>query len=194
MAESSSRQFHLADLVAAVLFCGVLAAIFVPGSGTRDPGILVMLLGGVLVLWLVGRFNRSGPTCTECGRRFQREMRSNPSIHCPHCGEPLAPIRQAIVGRSLIFCVIAVLLLISVMGLLAFAVQRDIQPLAPARLASLAIALAFALLSGLAIIWFNKTPSRSAQPPVDHICEGCGNAIPCELRAPTICRNCRAES
>ncbi len=192
MAESSSRQFHLADLVAAILFCGVLAAIFVPGSGTRDPQILVVLLAGVLVLWLVLRFNRAGPTCTECGRRFQPEFRSNPSIHCQHCGEPQAPIRQAIVGRSLIFCVIAVLLFISVMGALAFAVQRDIEPLAPRRFASLAIALAFALVSGLAIAWFLKTPLRSAQAPVDRICEGCGNVIPGELRAPTICRNCRA--
>ena len=35
MAESSSHQFHLADLVAAVLFCGVAMAIFVPGSVNR---------------------------------------------------------------------------------------------------------------------------------------------------------------
>ena len=194
MAESSSHQFHLADLVAAVLFCGVAMAIFVPGSVNRDPAILVFLLTGVVVFWLLFRFNRAGPTCTECGRRFQPEIRSIPSIRCPHCGEPLPPIRRAVVGRSLIFCVITVLLLTSVMGVLAFAVQRDIQPHAPARLASLAIALAFALLSGLAVVWFKNTPSRSAQTPLDRICEGCGNVIPGELRVRRFARTAAPES
>ena len=194
MSESPSRQFHLADLVAAIVFCGVLAAIFVPGSETRDSRILVVLLGGVLAFWLFLRFNRSGPTCNECGRRFQPQAHSKPSSHCPHCGEAQAPIRQAIVGRSVIFCVIAVLVFISVMAVLAFAVHpsRQFQPLAPSRLAVLAIAATFALLSGLAVVWFFKTPSRSAQTACERICEGCGNLIPAEHPAPAICPECRA--
>ncbi len=187
MAEGSPRRIHLIDLVMAVLFCGLIVAMFTSSADLRQSNVTLLAAGAVGAVWYYLRYVRSAPVCAECGARFFPAKGTDPRLHCPHCGEPLAPIRQAIVPRIVILYIIALLLAISVMGAIASTVG-------PSHLASFAIAVASALLCILAIVWFFKTPSRTAQQPINRICEGCGNAIPGELSTPSVCPNCRART
>ncbi len=187
MAEGSPRRIHLIDLVMAVLLCGLIVAMFTSSAGLRQSNTTFLAAGAVGAVWYYLRYMRSAPVCAECGARFFPAKGTDPRVHCPHCGEPQAPIRQAIVPRIVILCIIALLLAISVMGAIASAVG-------PSHLASLAIAVASAFLCILAVASFFKTPSLPAQPQGDRICEGCGKVIPGELRAPSVCPNCRARS
>jgi predicted RNA-binding Zn-ribbon protein involved in translation (DUF1610 family) len=187
MPEGSPRRVHLIDLVMAVILCGLIVAMFTSSAGLRQSNVTMLAAGAVGAVWAYLRYLRSAPACAECGARFFPAKGTDPGVHCPHCGEPQAPIRQPIVPRIVILCIIAVLLAISVMGAIASAVGTS-------HLASLAIAVASAFLCILAIVWFFKTPRRSAHPPIDRVCEGCGNAIPGELPTPSVCPNCRARS
>ena len=194
MPSSSTRRIHLIDLVMAVLFCGLVVATFTSSAGIHVSNVSFLAAGAVAAVWYSLRYRRGAPTCSECGARFYPVKGTDVSKHCPHCGGPQSPIRQTSVRRSVVLCLIGLLLAISAMASLTFTLDLlpESDPSQPSRFAALSIAIVFAALSALLIAWLFATRSRSAQPSIDRICEACGKLIPAELPAPTVCPNCRS--
>ena len=96
MAEKSSPRFYLADLVAAVLACGVFAAMVASRRGLAESPSYLFLLGLVFIGWIVLRTLHGARICSKCGARFTPPKPIGQLMDCPHCGG-----RQVALARSL---------------------------------------------------------------------------------------------
>ncbi len=193
MASDSSRRFHLIDLVMAVLFCGLVAATFSSRWGFDKSNGTFIAAGAVAASWYYLRYVRAAPICADCGARFFPANSPADATECPHCGEPQPRLRQALVRPSIVLCVTCLLMAISVMAAIAFAVDpsRASAPFSPGRLAALLIALSSAALCVLSIAWLFVSRSQKATAG-GRVCDACGQPVNANQPAPSICPNCRS--
>jgi hypothetical protein len=85
MATDSPRRVHLIDLVMAVLFCGLVVAMFTSPSGIRESNTTLIAAVSVGVFWYLLRYMRAAPICDECGARFYPTQGRKPATACPNC-------------------------------------------------------------------------------------------------------------
>ena len=192
MAEKSSRRFYIADLVAAVLFCGAFAALLASGRGSGQSEHYLFLMALVFIGWVVLRTVRGFRTCDECGRRFAPPKPIRAVMDCPHCGGRQITLARMLKQRSIAFFALAPLFVL--FGIVALALfldtLRSSSPFAVARLAVLLVPLGGGLLTLVAMIWLAVSRSRLARPR-ERNCETCGGVIPAEPSDASICPNCR---
>ena len=86
MAERASRRLYLADLVAAVLVCGVSAAMVASRRGLAESPTYLFLLGFVFIGWIVLRTLRTPGSVTSAAARFTPPKPIGQLMDCPHCG------------------------------------------------------------------------------------------------------------
>ena len=162
MAEKSSARFHLADLIAVVLICGVLAAMISSGRGFGRSEVLLRVLGLVIVGWVVVRTRRNASTCDECGRRFSPQKKPDPAIRCPHCGERQGALARSLRVREVLFWAMTPVIGISafVIMILATYASSAGEPLEGTRLAGVLIAAGVAVVAFLSMIRLRASRSR----------------------------------
>ena len=191
MPNKSTRQIHLIDLVMAVLFCGLIVAMFTPVAGFEDPNLT--FLGAIIigVVWYTLRFRRAAPSA-ECAHGSSRRG-ADTRLYCPHCGELQSRVRWALLGRSFVRYLIAVGTGIFIVALSTF--SRDplsvVYPFEGTRLVALLMAAASAVVCGLLIAWLVATRPGKARPKAERTCKACGKPIRTVSQPPTVCPNCR---
>jgi hypothetical protein len=190
MAERSSRRFYLADLVAAVLLCGLVAAMLA-SRRSLDESPYVPIGAFVFAMWYFLRSRRSAPTCDRCGQRFVPPKAPDPAIDCPQCGARQATLARALKRRETLYSTMPVLIGFSAIVALMVAMEasKDQEPLEGGRLMVVVIAAGFAVLAGLAMAGIGASRTRLAQPR-DQSCEACGGVIPAKPPAPLTCPTC----
>jgi hypothetical protein len=190
VAERSSPRFFLADLVAAVLLCGVIAA-FLASGRSLDKSPYVPIGALVFATWFFLRSRRTAPTCDMCGQRFIPPKPSESPIDCPHCGARLEALARTLKQREFEFRAMGFLLMFSVVAAITFATDASIKGkrLGGDRSIAVAIASGIAVLSGLAMAGIGASRSRLVRPQ-DRSCEACGATIPERPPGPTVCPNC----
>ena len=194
MAETSPRRLYLADLVAAVLLCGGLAALFASGRnlGHAEPYLTFLIV--VFIGWNVIRSWRNAPRCEECGQKFTPSRTTGPVIDCPHCGGRQAGLARSLKGRNVLFWAMTPIIALSASAamILATDASRAGEPLEGARKAGVLIAAGLAGLAILSMGWSGVSRARLARPS-DRPCEACREVIPAERPVPRICPNCQAK-
>jgi hypothetical protein len=92
--EKSARRVHLSDLVAVILICGVLAAMFASRRRFIESQPYVFCIAVIFAVWQIARSRRSPLICDECGQRFYPSKAVDPSVipaepagprTCPSC-------------------------------------------------------------------------------------------------------------
>ena len=193
MARKRSSRYSLADLLMAVVMCGLVVAFLLSLRGPlQTPIFLLVPIWVVIVAWTVISGMRNGPTCEFCGKQFIQPAQKPAAIPCPDCGRQMQPRWS----RSL-----RILSTISwiMVGLGGFLVVRiaillresnspfpSVRP--PAILAP--IASVFSVLVGFLAVrayrWYLTTR------PGELTCTACGTVImPVQVHAPAICPACR---
>jgi hypothetical protein len=190
VAERSSPRFFLADLVAAVLLCGVVAAQLV-SHRSLDKSPYVLIGAFVFATWYFLRSRRTAPTCDKCGQRFTPPKPSDSPIDCPHCGARQVALVRSLKRRESLLWTMRFLLFFSAVAIITFASKaaKEGEPLEGSRLTAVAIAAGIAVLAGLAMVGIGASRSRLAQPQ-ERSCEACGGLIPAKPPDPSICPNC----
>ncbi len=191
MAERPSRRFYLADLVAAVLICGTVAAMFSSGRVfAESPGYSFIIIF-VIINWGALRSWKTSPTCDECGRRFAPPRKPAPVIECPHCGERQWKFARSLKRRKILFWAMPPLITLSAVATIILSTEAWIvgESLEGPRFASVVIAASAGLMSALTMVRVGANRSRLAQPK-DRPCEACGQLIPKGPPVPMLCPIC----
>jgi hypothetical protein len=194
MAERAAARWHLADLVFAVLMCGLVAAqVF---SINTPAGLAIVVFLGVIVCmsWIMVRQRRKAQACEECGGRFVQPKKAVMPAACPHCGrEQVEVLRSLHRAKRLFWALLAttVLLVLMVFGLVVGFTQFQGGPLELVAAFGTVIAALGVLLAMLAA--FSAAIYRAAlMRPRERACNGCGGIIPAAPPAgPSICPQCR---
>ncbi|MHB1561814.1 MAG: hypothetical protein ACYC61_30560, partial [Isosphaeraceae bacterium] len=186
-----TRRFYLADLVMAVLTCGLVAALFTSGGGER----VVVIFVGITVLgtiWALFRASRRAPTCEDCGRRFIPPEPEKPGMlaACPHCGRA-QELQAAAIRRWKAISRFMLAALVGFVGLLALALTGQVNTSVGDQLVFMMIAAAGAQLTLLALLAVGAY-RRRLERPRSRPCDWCGEVIPLEAAVgPSICPQCR---
>jgi predicted RNA-binding Zn-ribbon protein involved in translation (DUF1610 family) len=191
MSRRRSSWLFLADLVMAVLVCGLIMALFTGVRGLASGALVCFLLFVVGTCWVLFHQQRHAATCEECGRRFIPSQTKNVSAACPHCGE--RQVRRSFWSRrttKIYFGLLGLmLLLLGSMSLLITGFAGG--PFED--MAMLGAAIAFGLmhvtvLAMAVLLIYSLTQLR----PKDRPCAVCGTIIPLkELATPKLCPQCR---
>ncbi len=190
MARSRSDRFSLADLVALVLMCGLIAALVRSTVGPEQVAVLVLSFI-VLTVWATLRAKRTGPLCEECGRRFIQPKKASPPLKCPQCGQLQTAHLRSLKRMTRIFWGLVLLLPF----FMAAALSSGIDPTHSApdgtRLAVLFIAtggMLLTLLSAMIVGAYRYIQER----PKERMCETCDGVIPAHPAGSLICPACQS--
>jgi hypothetical protein len=189
MPQHPSRRFYLADLVAAVVFCGALAAMSGTRRGTDESNLCVLIMTFVVVGWLAIRSRRNAPTCDECGRRFSPTNPPIPVVTCPHCGEPQTAFARSLTHRGVLLLVMLAVSVVSVIAAIALDRSNLGESLEWVRRAGVIIASVLAVLAGLSMVWLAFSLARLRRTG-DRPCEVCHGVIPADRSVPSLCPRC----
>ena len=191
MAERPTTRLYLADLMMAVLMCGLVAALFTSVRTPPNVALTFFLIFIVLMSWSVFQSRRQAPTCEECGRRFIRPKQAVMLSSCPHCGRDQVELSRLIRRVKRVFWgLMGLLVLLVVVALVAVAgfSNRSFEMIAMVcgLIAACGMTLTMLVTVGVATYrWF-------LQRPRERTCKGCGSLIPARPPAgPMICPECR---
>ncbi len=192
MAKPARGRWTLADLVAAILVCGLIAA-FYANVSHGDPAPLLPPAIGIIAVWFALRQMRTQPRCIECGARFQpSNKRQGPLIRCPVCDAKQTAFLRGLRRYTLMFWSIPVLM--APCFVLAVFVSVRPGPILPGlglpRQAEQALWwLPFlCLFALLAVVDRRRARFRQAQ---NRTCEACGAPVRPDPAEQTTCENCR---
>ena len=196
MASNPSRRLHLFDLVAAIVACALIATILVAPRthiNGRIPVPLILIFG-VIIAWRELRSRVHGPTCDECGKKFQRDSLTDPPTGCPHCGAPHAVLRRLASRQAAISLVVALIVpLTAIPTLMALRLILDPRRNPTGFVSSLlAAVVAMAAVAGVITIAIGRRfaiRSRQVQAN-DWTCQACGGFVPVVAAARSVCLIC----
>lgn len=192
MPDAPTRRFYLADLVMAVLICGLVASLFTAARGEGEAGLIFFGIIVVGFTWALFRAARRAPTCEDCGRRFIPPEPEKPRMPpaCPHCGGS-QELQAAAIRRWKGISLVVLAALVGCVGLLALALSGLPGPSVVVPMVLMGIAGAGAQLAIFAMFAVAAYRHRLERPRA-RPCDWCGEVIPLEVATgPSICPQCR---
>ena len=194
MAQKRTSRFSLADLVMAVVMCGLLVAFFQSLRG-RFPmpfPFLLVPIWAVLVFWSIIRGKRKGPTCEACGKKFIQPRQKPAAMTCPACGRQMQPHSSRFVRIlatiSWIMVGLGGFLLVTI-AILLREFDSPSRLIRPPALLALMVSVFSVLVGFLAVRAYRRYLMTR---PRELTCTACGTVVPPgQVHAPAICPACR---